>query len=440
MVVGDDDQSLYRFCGATIELFRDFSQRVTAELGCCAPALVCLEENYHSPSQIVEFFSGHIQNDPDFAPARVQLPLPFQRQVISTAGPAEIGVIGMFRQDPATLAADLAEFLRRTFRGHFGVNAERPPRGVGWPGQMCFRAGVRSLAGDLMWTPTTRTQHSRADLRYGSDLTDAEWLILFAFLPAPSPCGRHRKWEMREIVNAIFYVLRGGIAWSMLPKEFPPWSTAYRWFARFRDDGTWERINHHAEWLILFACRHQAHAGGIVSGRCGRSSTLSSTACAAALPGACCRRSFRPGPRPAAGLPGSATTAPGSGSTITGDADRERVGREASPTAAVIDSQPDGCRDRQPERQDDRKRGHPRLRRRQEGQRPQAPRHSGHGWSGAQAPGPFCRYPGSRRGRAAAADLAPKLALCGIGLCRRWLRRSAGRRGKPHPHRGGAQG
>ena len=63
-----------------------------------------------------------------------------------------------------------------------------------------------------MWKPTTRAQHSGAGLRYGSDLTDAEWLILFPFLPAPSRCGRHRKWEMREIVNAIFYVLRGGIA------------------------------------------------------------------------------------------------------------------------------------------------------------------------------------------------------------------------------------
>ena len=96
-----------------------------------------------------------------------------------------------------------------------------------------------------MWTPTTRAQHSRAGLRYGSDVTDAEWLILAPFLPAPSRCGRHRKWEMREIVNAIFYVLRGGVAWSLLPKDFPPWPTVYRWFARFRDDGTWERINHY---------------------------------------------------------------------------------------------------------------------------------------------------------------------------------------------------
>ena len=44
-------------------------------------------------------------------------------------------------------------------------------------------------------------------------------------------------------MNAIFYVLRGGIAWSLLPKGFSPWSTACRWFARFRDDGTWKRIN-----------------------------------------------------------------------------------------------------------------------------------------------------------------------------------------------------
>lgn len=50
---------------------------------------------------------------------------------------------------------------------------------------------------------------------------------------------------MREIVNAIFYVLRGGIAWGLLPKDFPPWSTVYRRFARFRDAGTWERISHH---------------------------------------------------------------------------------------------------------------------------------------------------------------------------------------------------
>lgn len=115
-VVGDDDQSLYRFRGATIELFRDFSARAVTDLGCTTPALVCLEENYRSSSQVVEFFSTHIENDPDFAPARVPLPPPFTRQVVSMAGPADIGVIGMFRQDANTLAADLADFLHRVFR------------------------------------------------------------------------------------------------------------------------------------------------------------------------------------------------------------------------------------------------------------------------------------------------------------------------------------
>ena len=91
-----------------------------------------------------------------------------------------------------------------------------------------------------MWTPTTRAQHSRAGLRYGSDLTDAEWAILAPFLPAKARCGRRRAYPMRELVNAMFYVLRGGIAWRLMPVGFPPWRTVYRWFARLRDDGTWE--------------------------------------------------------------------------------------------------------------------------------------------------------------------------------------------------------
>src|SRR5215210_4402732 len=55
-----------------------------------------------------------------------------------------------------------------------------------------------------MWTPTTRGQHSRAGLRYGSDLTDAEWAVLEPLLPVPCRCGRPRRWPLREIMNAIF--------------------------------------------------------------------------------------------------------------------------------------------------------------------------------------------------------------------------------------------
>ena len=63
-------------------------------------------------------------------------------------------------------------------------------------------------------------------------------------MPRPRPCGRPRAWPLREIVNAIFYVLRGGIAWRLIPKHLPPRTTVYRWFAFWRDTGLFERMNH----------------------------------------------------------------------------------------------------------------------------------------------------------------------------------------------------
>lgn len=56
--------------------------------------------------------------------------------------------------------------------------------------------------------------------------------------------GQRREWPMCEIMNGIFYVLRGWIAWRLLTKDFPPWRTAYRWFARMRGDAVFERMNH----------------------------------------------------------------------------------------------------------------------------------------------------------------------------------------------------
>lgn len=95
-----------------------------------------------------------------------------------------------------------------------------------------------------MWNPTARAQHNRAPLRYGSDVTDAEWLLIAPHLPEPRPRGRRRRWPLREILNAIFYVLRSGCPWRMLPDSFPPWRAVYRWFMRLRDDGIFERLNH----------------------------------------------------------------------------------------------------------------------------------------------------------------------------------------------------
>jgi transposase len=105
-----------------------------------------------------------------------------------------------------------------------------------------------------MWTPATRVQHTRVSKRYQTDLTDAEWLLIAHMLPAAARLGRRREWAQREIMNAIFYVLRGGITWRLLPKDFPPWQTVYRWFARLRDECVFERMNH----ALVMADRQRA--------------------------------------------------------------------------------------------------------------------------------------------------------------------------------------
>jgi putative transposase len=79
--------------------------------------------------------------------------------------------------------------------------------------------------------------------RYPSDLTNSEWEILELLLPPPKPGGRPRTVNLREVMNAIFYVLRGGIPWRFLPKGFPPWQTVYHYFRLWRMDGTWEMLN-----------------------------------------------------------------------------------------------------------------------------------------------------------------------------------------------------
>jgi putative transposase len=78
---------------------------------------------------------------------------------------------------------------------------------------------------------------------YPSDLSDHEWEILAPLIPPAKPGGRRRKWPMRKILNATFYLLRSGCQWRMLPREFPPWSTVHHYFRLWRLDGTWEKIH-----------------------------------------------------------------------------------------------------------------------------------------------------------------------------------------------------
>ena len=122
-VVGDDDQSLYRFRGATIELFRDFRDRAADALSGRPPRQLHLVENYRSTPEIVAFFNDFIVNDPDFGPARIQPPKP---QIRANQGTLGVPVLGMFRDSAEVLAADLAGFLHRIFRGG-GPRGRAPP-------------------------------------------------------------------------------------------------------------------------------------------------------------------------------------------------------------------------------------------------------------------------------------------------------------------------
>ena len=78
---------------------------------------------------------------------------------------------------------------------------------------------------------------------YPTDLSDAEWNYIEPHLPAPKGHGRPRTHSLREILDAVFYVLKSGCQWRLLPHDFPRWPTVYHYFRKWRIDGTWERIN-----------------------------------------------------------------------------------------------------------------------------------------------------------------------------------------------------
>jgi putative transposase len=78
---------------------------------------------------------------------------------------------------------------------------------------------------------------------YQTDLSDAEWKVIEPHLPTPQSEGRPRVHPLREVLDAIFYILRSGCAWRLLPHDFPPWKTVYHYFRLWRLDGTWEKLN-----------------------------------------------------------------------------------------------------------------------------------------------------------------------------------------------------
>jgi putative transposase len=103
---------------------------------------------------------------------------------------------------------------------------------------------------------------------YATDLTDKQWGLIAPLIPEAAPGGRPRRASSRELVSAILYFLRAGMAWRLLPHDLPPWQTVYYYLRRWQREGVWDRVHHT---LVM--------------------------------------------------------------------ADRERIGREASPSAAILDSQ-----------------------------------------------------------------------------------------------------
>jgi putative transposase len=79
--------------------------------------------------------------------------------------------------------------------------------------------------------------------RYPTDLTDAEWRCIEPYIRAPNRRGRPRIHSLRRVLDAVFYVLRSGCAWRLLPRDFPPWRSVYYWFRKWRIEGAFEYLN-----------------------------------------------------------------------------------------------------------------------------------------------------------------------------------------------------
>ncbi len=78
---------------------------------------------------------------------------------------------------------------------------------------------------------------------YPTDLTDRQWNCIKDLLPSAKPGGQPRSLEMRQVINAILFIVVTGAQWRMLPKDYPKWQSVYVYFRKWRDDGTWKRLH-----------------------------------------------------------------------------------------------------------------------------------------------------------------------------------------------------
>ena len=106
-----------------------------------------------------------------------------------------------------------------------------------------------------MWTSENRGRYDRKGLRYPTDLTDAEWALVEPHIRPAKRGGRPRTVDVREVVNAILYLLGTGCQWRALPKDFPPRTTVFEYLDLWEWDGTLVRMHH-----ALFVATRE-HAG-----------------------------------------------------------------------------------------------------------------------------------------------------------------------------------
>ena len=105
-----------------------------------------------------------------------------------------------------------------------------------------------------MWTKDNRARYDRSALRYPSDLTDAEWAEVAPLIPRSKRGGNKRTVNVREVVNGVMYILSTGCHWRVIPKDLPPHSTLYDYFAQWDWDGTLAPIPH----ALYVRCRKHA--------------------------------------------------------------------------------------------------------------------------------------------------------------------------------------
>lgn len=95
----------------------------------------------------------------------------------------------------------------------------------------------------MVWTAATRGDYARDIGTYASDVTDREWELIAPHLPSARPGGRPRSTSLREVVNAVFYLLQSGCQWRMLPRDFPPRGTVYGYFRSWIGAGVWAHVH-----------------------------------------------------------------------------------------------------------------------------------------------------------------------------------------------------